>query len=146
MYRRSSPYGSIALDLNNLGAYGGAYSGLPYSGYPAQSMWGQTQTGNLAWGSTGAYPYGYNNTATGNQTATGQGIITLSSTAMQAILYKIQTGELQIGVNPQIAMQQPQSICISGVALNVGHYTTTIYGGNVFLYLNGTSRGYIMQF
>ncbi len=140
MYQRTSPYGTIRLDLNQIGAY----NGMPYSGYPSQSMW--NQSGSYAWGNTGQYPYGYNNYNQGNQMVSGQGIITVSSTAMQAILYKVMSGEIQINVNPQVVMQQPQAVCVSAVAINVGHYNNLIYGGNVYLYLNGTSRGYILQF
>jgi hypothetical protein len=44
---------------------------------------------------------------------------------------------------PQPGQQQ---VCASGIAMNVGHYHTTVYGGQVYLYLNGTDHGYILYF
>ena len=37
-------------------------------------------------------------------------------------------------------------LCVSGIAINAGHYHETIYGGNVFLYLNNSQHGYILFF
>lgn len=53
-------------------------------------------------------------------------------------------GQMPQGYNP--AMPNGQQICVSGIAVNVGHYYNTIYGGNVYLYLNGTNNGYILYF
>jgi hypothetical protein len=39
-----------------------------------------------------------------------------------------------------------QQVCVSGISMNVGHYYNTIYGGNVYLYLNNTQHGYVLYF
>lgn len=54
-------------------------------------------------------------------------------------------GQMPYGYNQQ-AMPNGQQICVSGIAVNVGHYYNTVYGGNVYLYLNGTNNGYILYF
>ena len=39
-----------------------------------------------------------------------------------------------------------QQVCVSGIAIDAGHYYTTIYEGHVYLYLNGTQHGYVLYF
>lgn len=139
--------GTISMQLMPGGYPNQGY--MPYSGYPNQSYPGQP----------GQYAYGYNNAYGGQQFVSGAGTIQLSALVIQDIVYKVQTGQIPIGLNggyqqpgygypqyPQYNQINPQQICVSAIAMNLGHYYNKVYGGKVYLYLNGTSRGYVMYF
>lgn len=130
--------GAIQMNLTP-----GAYANMPYAGYPNQSMFGP-QNG---YPYSGSYaPYGYGGVSQGNNLVSGTGVLQLSSLVIQDILYKVQTGQIQIGLANNGYPIQPQQICVSAIAMNVGHYYNLVYGGQVYLYLNGTAHGYVMQF
>lgn len=103
----------------------------------------------------GMYPPTYPNTGTptGNiapTRANATGFITISSATQQDILYKF-GGTGTVGYNPYLPGAAPQPMapnypCISAIAIDVGHYYNTIYGGNVFVYLNNTQHGYALYF
>lgn len=142
-FNGSGSDGTISMNLVNAGYAQQGYQ--PYSGYPQQSQYGYS--GQMAYG--------------GSSYVSGGGQIQLSQLVIQDIVYKVQTGQIQIGMNMQQYPQQypqqygypqygqqinPQQICVSAIAMNIGRYNNTLYGGSVYLYLNGSSRGYIMRF
>ena len=119
---------------------------------PVQNQWG-TLDGNM------------NLNTVGNGTANGT--ITLSRTKLQ-IIYGLfglnysslstpytggvpQTGFPSLGMPfnapgmTQTQLQQ-QAPCVSGIAISLSHYGTTLYGGRVYLYLNGSQHGDYLQF
>jgi hypothetical protein len=117
---------------------------VPYTNYPQQSQFPSSQQ---YWGTQPPMQ--------GNQLINATGSLQLSQLVIQDIVYKVQTGQIQIpGLAQQVyngypqttAQINPQSICVSAIAINVGRYYGRIYGGNVYLYLNGTSHGYRMMF
>jgi len=148
-YSRSGVDGTISLNAQQLGQAGNPQTGYPQTGYP--------QTG---------YPQQQ------SSTANIQGFVQISPQTQSDIIFQVQSGRIPIGnmgggttvpqlpqpgmpgynpyqpqqpYNPYQPQQQTQ-VCVSGIAINVGHYYNTIYGGNVYLYLNGTQRGYVLYF
>lgn len=139
-YQRSGSDGAISLNIIS----GQGTTGMPYNGYPQ-----------------GTYPspYGYNPYQGTQQLATVTGAIQLSQLVMQDISYKAQmgmwggsayggTGYNPYGYNPYAPMPTSGTMgpCISGIAFNLGHYYTYLYGGYVYLYFNGSQSGYTLYF
>lgn len=105
----------------------------------------------------------------GSNRVSGNGMIQLSQMVIQDIQYKVASGQIIIpgytpgnyvntypGVQTGVATGIPSyytngiqpnaglpNICISGIALNIGRYNTRLYGGQIYLYLNGSSHGYV---
>ena len=132
------------------------FANMPYAGYPNQSMFGMPGWGTqnqFMWGTTGMYPFGFNGMNQGNQLVNATGFIQLSQLMIQNLVYLAQMGQLPIagaGVNTgfqqgifpgNMAFINPSQICVSALAINVGHYYSTIYGGYVYIYFNGTNVG-----
>jgi hypothetical protein len=143
-YQRSGVDGTISMNIMP----SQQVAGSPYPTYPTGTypIPGQYSTG---------YGAGYN-----SKLANAQGFVQISAQTQQDIMYRVQMGQIQIpgytggygypsgGYGypyPQPGTQQTQ-ICVSQIAINVGHYYSTIYGGNVYLYLNGTQHGYVLYF
>ncbi len=81
----------------------------------------------------------------------GGGQMQLSSLFVQSLMYKIQTGQIPMagmpgmtgmpGMNPYNPYQpqmNPAAICASIVKIDLGHYATTLYGGQVQIMLNNS--------
>jgi hypothetical protein len=140
---------------------------LPYTGYPNQSMFFNQGQFQQQWGfGNQQFPYGYNGFNQGSGRVNATGVIQISSMIIQAIQAKVMSGQIQIpGFNnfsnqngfpngyynngsnittglPYGNQQMPQ-ICVSGVALNIGRFDTRLYSGQIYLYLNGSTHGYV---
>lgn len=107
---------------------------------------------NQAVPTNGSYPYYPTNNGS-SQLASATGFVTISSATQQDIMFRFSgTGgayptpyPTYPGTTPMPTA--PQSVpCVSGIAMDVGHYYNTIYGGNVYLYLNNTQNGYALYF
>jgi len=149
---------------------GGAAAGGPYqrSGVDGSISMNITpmNTAQPTYGTSYSTGY-YGGTAT--QTANATGIVTISPQVQQQIMmayggtsgsyyptygtsyptsYPSTYPSTYPGTMPmtQMPTMGGQQVCVSGIAFNLGHYGTTLYGGNVFLYLNGTQRGYALYF
>lgn len=149
-YYRSGVDGTISMNIvqSQQGFGGTPYPTYPQGAYPVPSQYP-------------SYNTGYN-----NKLANATGFLQISGQTQQDIMYKVQLGQIQIpgfsGGYGQYPMQYPNQypgqfpgqypgaqqnqICVSQIAFNVGHYYNTIYGGNVYIYLNGTQHGYILYF
>lgn len=79
-------------------------------------------------------------------TAAVTGMLQISPATQQDIMYKVQSGQIPIGNGGFNGGFNPGQICVSGIAFDLGHYYYTIYGGHVYLYLNGTQHGYVLYF
>lgn len=110
----------------------------PYPGYPNQS-----------WMSPYSAPSGMEGATTANAT----GVIKLSP-IIQSDIASIFGGG--VGTFPGLTSGSPGSIlpttaptntnlCVSGIALNLGRYYNTIYGAEIYLYMNNTQSGYILK-
>ena len=147
-------YGTVSMQINSMGAYqSGIYNSqypsyqVPYSGYP------QYAPNN---------PYGSYGSVNPNQ-AVVQGSIQISPSMINTIMSQMSpygyggypspynTGMQQglfayPGVSPQPLGAGGGYPCVSQVAMNIGHSGFQLYGGQVFLYMNGTANGYVLQF
>jgi hypothetical protein len=123
--------GFISMNVYSQQYNQGAYP--PYPGYP-----------------TGTAPSPYPSTGMGQaQTASVTGFLQLNPATVQDIAFKFSGGMggyTQPGYFPQPGYPQQQQLCVSGIAMNLGHYYNYIYGGAVYLYLNGTNHGYVVPF
>jgi hypothetical protein len=91
--------------------------------------------------------------------AIAAGTIILSQTKLQIIygLFGLNYSNLnspysggipQVGF-PNVGMSFPQTQqapCVSGIGISMTHFGTTLYGGRVYLYLNGSQHGDYLQF
>jgi hypothetical protein len=113
---------------------------IPYPGYP-----------------TGTYPSPYPMPTTGlqSQMANASGILQITPGAQQDIMNKVAMNPSAFGMSypytqpgmiPQPGYPQQTQVCVSAIAMNMGHYNNAIYGGNVYIYLNGTQHGYVLSF
>lgn len=91
--------------------------------------------------------------ANGTKTASVQGSLQLSQYMISMIMakYAQQQYNNQPVYNGQYPQQQPYNqsmtnVCVSAIAINLGHYNTSLYGGNVFLYLNNQNSGVVVTF
>lgn len=164
------PDGAVTLTLGqNFGGqpYGGQ---VPYAGYPNQYTAPMpSQMPYMPW--TGAQP-GYVPQTWGPNLATIMGQIQISPMVQQDIMMRVQMGQIPIGYGQmggmpgqfpgQMPGQMPfgygqpgygqnyygQNICVSSIAMNMGKWDTQglIYGGQIYLYLNGTMHGYVLHF
>jgi hypothetical protein len=92
-----------------------------------------------------------------------QGTLQLSQLAANDLMFKFQRGALPMGAGgmgmpgmpgmpgfPGGGFPQPgigmQNICVSHIGMQLGYYGTTIYGGQVWLYVNGSNMYYTMYF
>lgn len=135
-------YGQITVG----GAYGTQYQ---YGQYMGNSPYGSISMsiGQTNYNNNGQY--GYNQ----NGYASGTGSVTLSMLAQQELIGLVQSGAIPLNIqnnqqyNPYGGYSiNPAQICVSAIAIDVGHYYNQVYGGYVWLYLNGTQHGYRMQF
>ncbi|MGK5085914.1 hypothetical protein WDW37_21710 [Bdellovibrionota bacterium FG-1] len=85
--------------------------------------------------------------------ANANGFVAISAQTQADIMWQFGGGGTQYpnyntGYLPQptLPVNQAQQVCISGIALSLGHYYNTIYGGHVFLYLNNSQSGYKLYF
>lgn len=134
-YQRSGSDGMITMSVTSAQS---PYGSAPYPGYPSgtfPSPYGQQ------------YPYTqpYQQQVQGLVNATGS--IAISPLVQSDIIFR--TGG---GVAPGYPTQpgypaQGNVPCVSGIAINLGHYYSTIYGGYVYLFLNGSQQhGYALSF
>ncbi len=122
-YQRSGVDGAISMNITPVTGTAPQYQQYP----TAPSFWNPTQT----WNSQPGYDQN-------SKTANATGMIQISQQTQQDIMYNF-GGGAYTGTTQSMP-------CVSGIAMNVGHYYTTIYGGNVYLYLNNTTSGYILYF
>jgi hypothetical protein len=97
---------------------------------------------------------------TGSQLVSTNGVLSISALTQSDIMYHFtgsSTGFPNGGFpNPGTGTgfpQNGQNICVSGIAIDLGHYGYTLYGGNVYLYIsvNGQQglsgyQGYALYF
>jgi hypothetical protein len=133
------------------------YSGYPTGTFPIPSQYPQS-------------PYG-SYYAQSMNTASGSGMLMISPTTQQDIYNQALYGRIPgVTVGSPYGTQYPgggygypgyptttpypntgygaygQGLCVSAIAMNVGHYNNTLYGGYVYLYLNNTQHGYVLYF
>ncbi|MBL7714663.1 MAG: hypothetical protein JNL01_04290 [Bdellovibrionales bacterium] len=159
--RPGSSDGMISMNLQQSGF--GQQMQMPYTGYPQNTYWQQT-----------GYPSGFQQQPgfpTGgmvpgswnpNQSMI-QGTIQLSQMVMTDIMYRFGGGMMNTfpGMTAPNWYQQPgqipgypqqpgygygSQVCVSGIAMNMGRWNNLLYGGKVYLYLNGSQHGYTLQF
>jgi hypothetical protein len=135
-YFGQSAYGQVVLNTIYNGAYNGAYPYQNYPGYNSGSYYGYGQyTGmnsnvvNLQ-GSVIASP------AMVNQMWAGGSFSPYGGYSSTGGLFTIPGAGGVIGQGP----------CVSNVAVNIGHWNNQLYGGQVFLYMNNSYNGYVLQF
>jgi hypothetical protein len=82
---------------------------------------------------------------TGPTVASASGFISISVATQRDIVYKFSNLS---GYNPYATGSTTVTNypCVSGIAIDVGHYYNTIYGGNAYLYLNNSQHGYSLYF
>jgi hypothetical protein len=141
-FYRQGVDGTLQISVNQTNL--GAYSGSPYTGYPYSQQYSQTAGLRDGTGVLQINPQtlqdiqyqfsggGYYGSAWGGQPATQYGAS-----------YPTQYYPNQF---PQFTGQYQSQICVSGIAIEMGHYNQTLYGGNVYLYLNGSDHGYVIPF
>ncbi len=85
--------------------------------------------------------------------ANATGFVAISPQTQADIMYQYGGAATQYGYGNQGYLPQPtlpvnpaQQVCISGIALDLGHYYNTIYGGHVYLYMNNSQSGYKLFF
>jgi hypothetical protein len=137
-YQRQAVDGTITMNIYN--TQQGQYpQQQPYQGFP-------TGTYN------GSYPSGP------TQLANAQGTIYISQRTQADIQWRFGGGQYSGGytqpyfpspyqqypTQQQYPQQNYQQVCVSGIAMNLGHYNNYLYGGRVYLYLNNTTPGYIL--
>lgn len=75
------------------------------------------------------------------------GKILLSQAIIQDIQYKVEAGQITIPNYISVSSYTPISnipeICVSSIALKVNRYNNRLYGGQIYLYLNGSNHGYV---
>lgn len=143
----------IRQQFGQMGVGVGGGSG-PYYKQTAEG----TITMNIYNGQNG-YGNGYPGPFPGSQTPQGvsqsaqvTGTITLSQAVIADIMYRFGGIQQPPYPNPYPNPYPQQQVCVSGIAMGLGHYNTYLYGvGNpttsgVFLYLNRTNHGYRLQF
>ncbi|MGZ3696946.1 MAG: hypothetical protein ACXWP5_02535 [Bdellovibrionota bacterium] len=170
MYNRQGSDGTISMNITPAGAVPGAVPGAtpyPTSPYPT-SPYPTSPYPSYPYGGYGGYG------TTGGATMTGY--VQPSQAVLQDIMYQngysYGSGYPYGGTygggtygspfggsypySPYPTSPYPTSpyptapaapqICVSGVAVDLGIYNSTLYGGKVYLYLNNTQHGYIMYF
>jgi hypothetical protein len=83
--------------------------------------------------------------AAGPMPVMGQGVIMITPTRFQVMLQRFgMGGGMYPGYPTYPGYPQPgypqmptQQLCASGIAINIGHYNTRLYGGRVTLVMNG---------
>jgi len=143
-------YGTVTMALSSASAYNtgyynsqyGVYS--PYSGYPSNAYYN---------------PYSAGGSINPNSVV-AQGTIQVGAAMIQQIISDAQSymysypGSYSSGLNQGFfsypGVQQNAlgsgTPCVSQVAVNIGHSGYQLYGGQVFLYMNGTANGYVLKF
>jgi hypothetical protein len=100
---------------------------------------GQMSGGQGTIGLTGANAYGVqiqiNAQQTSQSTLNGSGVIMIGQAQIQAWQYRAASS----GLNPN-------SLCVSGIALDLAVQTTRLYGGRVYVYLNNSATGFYAEF
>ncbi len=156
--------GAVGQAIVGGGAAGGYMTGSSYDGSISlnlTSMPGANQVPGQV-----APTFG----ATQSTTVNGNGFLTLSGQAQGYIITAIQNGQIQIpgisannynnyGINPfptvpttpvnQPAQGQyptPQNICVSSLAINLWVNGTRLNLGNIWVYLNNSQHGYVLDF
>ena len=156
----SSPYGQPG--------YGQPPGGYGQPGYGQPPGYGQGGYGQPGYGQGGYNP------PNGPSQVSVTGVLMISGQTQQDLVYKLggaQGGGFggggyggggygnspgygggynpygQPGAAPQpYGFQQQQGPCVSGIALDLGHYNNLLYGGNVYVFVNGSSHGYALYF
>lgn len=120
-----------------------------------------TQTAGVAPGTPGMMPgMTMMGTGTGSGMVSVTGFVQISPQTQQDIMYQAQIGRIPVGgvgyagmvpgAMPQPGvmpgMAAPTQLCVSGIAMNLGHYYNTIHSGHVYLYMNNTQHGYKLYF
>jgi hypothetical protein len=75
-----------------------------------------------------------------------QGTIELSYLAIQKIMARFSGAFTLNNEHFWLSQSGQKEVCASGIALDIGHEQAMVYGGKVYLYLNGTNQGYILYF
>ena len=143
-------------------------SNLVGQGVDGQLVLGLTQTNNNT-AANNTNPYNalggyYDNSV---MTVNGTGYLQIAPATRADIAYQVTTGAIQIpglagttntGLNAGYNAYNPYAntttlinesqICVSGIAISINIYQDwqSLYLGDVFLYLNNTQHGYILQF
>lgn len=154
-----------AVDVNismNVIPAGMSYGGTYPPGYPNSIYPGTIPTGYQYPTTSGITGYpGYAGFGQSPGTASVQGVLTINPADQQAIM--LQFGSGSYGTIPGYPGTYPgsnpgtypstypgaypgtgaygQVPCVSGVAFNLGNYNGILFGGYVWLYLNGTQHG-----
>ncbi|MEK7690058.1 MAG: hypothetical protein AAB425_03460 [Bdellovibrionota bacterium] len=140
-------YGTVAVATT---AAGGSYSRTGSDGTLSMNITQSTTAATSPFSGYSGYPTGYPYSSNSYTTPTSglsavkaaaTGYLSINSLVQQDILYKAQMGQIS-GVTATTVDQ----ICVSGIAINMGHYYYYLYGGIVYLYLNNTTHGYKMYF
>lgn len=102
------------------------------------------------------YPGGYQANQFGAAPASATGFVAISQMAQQDIVYTMSGSSSGTTAFPGLNYYPGYNTlpttttgtipCVSGMAIDVGHYYNTIYGGYVYLYMNNTQHGYKLYF
>lgn len=123
----------VSMTVNN---YNTGYSTTVPSGYGYTIPTPTIGTG---------YPYG----AVGSSAYESlTGSLQFTSLRWETLIYEFQSeygygGVGTTGTIPTVGATTIPNVCISGVALSVGHYNNLLYGGNILLFLNNNPSSYI---
>jgi hypothetical protein len=93
------------------------------------------------------YPYGSSGTSA-YESLTGS--LQFTATRWENLIYEFQsqygyggTGYTGVGTIPTVGSNTIPNVCVSGVAMSVGHYNNLLYGGAILLFLNNNPSSYI---
>jgi hypothetical protein len=135
-YQASGVDGSLTMSLAPINGPAPSI----YPGYPQYSFCGGTQNCNFLPGQ-------------GPGSANIAGSITISPQTQQEInMYfgngynGFQNGFYYPGQIAPAPAPAPSTVCVSGIAMDIGHWDNRVYGGNIYLYLNNTQHGFILNF
>ncbi len=163
---------TLSLGQGNYGQVGLPYSGYPYGSSNVGMNTTPLMTGMNNMYSQYPAQNGYASSNWNAMTSSATGMIQLSAAAQQQIMYMVQsnpsmyggyggmtgmngynTGMMNMpgyntGMTGMNGMYGMSSACVSSIAMNIGKWDSyrLIYGGTVYLYLNGSTHGYAATF
>lgn len=75
-----------------------------------------------------------------------QGTIEFSYLVIQDIMARFSGAFTLNNEHFWLSQSGQKEVCASGIALDIGHERAMVYGGKVYLDLNGTNHGYVLYF